>query len=209
MTDTSILTNEVIPDLSMLAFDQGKFRDLADTPFGIELWTFLKSPNNIVRMETAVFLDRAPVEALGPILVYAFGDSIRDDRAKQMIGLMVKQIMAALGYDVDRKSLRITRLNLFTSGAAYRVRDAAPREMKISSEQREAWVKNTATSPFNTWLDRQVKDKSGGLDLDRLYALAEKFGIFQRYDHLNPGQQRMNIGNRLRKKVPATEYGAA
>jgi hypothetical protein len=59
-------------------------------------------------METATWLERAAVEPLASGLVAEFGDSVRDDRTKQMIGHMTKQIMAALGYEIDRSSLRIT-----------------------------------------------------------------------------------------------------
>jgi hypothetical protein len=82
--------------------------------------------------------------------------------------------------------------------------------MHFTPEQREAWLQNTADSPFNRWLDAQVRDAFGTLQLERLYAVAMKFEIDKRaqYAHLNPGQQRMNIGNILRKVVPETEYMA-
>ncbi len=77
--------------------------------------------------------------------------------------------------------------------------------MDITREQYEYWVENTKDSPFNLWLDAQVRT-DGQLDPARLYAVAERWGITQRYDTLNAGQQRMNIGNRLRKIVPSSEY---
>ncbi|WP_258605488.1 hypothetical protein [Mesorhizobium sp. AR10] len=80
--------------------------------------------------------------------------------------------------------------------------------MKISPDQRDAWLKNTADSPFNLWLEPQVKESDGQLDLARLYDVAKRYGIDRqaRYSHLNPGQQRMIIGNMLRRVVPAEEY---
>jgi hypothetical protein len=78
--------------------------------------------------------------------------------------------------------------------------------LKITREQREAWVKNTKSSPFNLWLDGQIKDANGLLDLEKLYAVARHYGIEKRYDALNPGQQRMNIGVQLRKVVDAKVY---
>lgn len=82
------------------------------------------------------------------------------------------------------------------------------RTMRVTPEQREAWAANTAAGPFNRWLDLQVRDGSGAFDLERLYALAERYGIRKRneYAHLNPGQQRMNLGNMLRRVVPESEY---
>lgn len=73
--------------------------------------------------------------------------------------------------------------------------------MHVTSEQHRAWKEFTANSPFNQWLNPQVRDASGKLDLDRLYAVAREHGITDEYRHLNPGQQRMNIGVRLRTVV--------
>lgn len=80
--------------------------------------------------------------------------------------------------------------------------------MKISAEQREVWLRTTAASPFNLWLDPQVKGPDGQLDLSLLYGIARRYGIDRqaRYSHLNPGQQRMIIGNMLRRVVPPAEY---
>jgi hypothetical protein len=67
-------------------------------------------------------------------------------------------------------------------------------------------MEKTANSPFNRWLDPQVKNANGTLDLDKLYAVARRWGITERYDHLNPGHARMNIGVKLRTAVPVGEY---
>ncbi|WP_205691524.1 hypothetical protein [Caulobacter sp. 602-2] len=83
--------------------------------------------------------------------------------------------------------------------------------MRITAEQRAAWKANTATGPFNLWLDGQVRDERGAFDLARLHDLAERYGVHKRdeYSGLNPGQQRMNLGNLLRRVVPASAYEAA
>ena len=41
------------------------------------------------------------------------------------------------------------------------------------------------------WLDGQVKRPDGTLDLEKLYAVAERYGIDKRYDRLNakPGKR--------------------
>jgi hypothetical protein len=195
-----------IHDLSTLEYDPQNFRDLAKTELGAALWAVLKHPHNLIRMETAALLDRAAVEPLAPILVAIFGDQVRDDRTKQMIGHMTRQIMEAMGYEVDRSGLRITRPSLFTSATTYRRRGQGERSMKITREQRDAWLANTAKSDFNVWLDGQVKRPDGTLDLENLYAVAGNYGIDKRYDRLNPGQQRMIIGVMLRKRVPEDAY---
>jgi hypothetical protein len=185
------------------------FRDLAETPQGVELWAFLREHDNVVRMETATWLERAAIEPLAAGLVERFGAEVGDDRTKQMIGHMVRQVMAAIGYEPGRSSVRITRPSLFTSATAYKIKGSVGREMKITREQREAWVKNTKDSPFNLWLNAQVRTEDGALDLDKLYAVASRYGLEKRYDHLNPGQQRMNIGVQLAKIVDPSEYSAS
>jgi hypothetical protein len=78
--------------------------------------------------------------------------------------------------------------------------------MLITREQRLAWQENTARSPFNEWLDPQVKRPDGTLDLEKLYGIAESYGITGRYSNLNPGQQRMTVGIKLRAVVPKHIY---
>jgi len=196
-----------VPDLTSLEYKPQNFRDLYETEFGQAIWSFIKRPENVVRMETATFLERAAVEPLAPGLLVEFGPDVAEDRVKQMIGHMARQVMEAIGFEVERTGLRITRESLFSSAARYRKPDQErDRSMKITREQREAWMEKTASSPFNVWLDTQVKNPDGTLDLSRLYDVARRYGIEKRYDHLNPGQQRMNIGVMLRKRVPEDEY---
>lgn len=81
--------------------------------------------------------------------------------------------------------------------------------MHVTKEQRDAWSENTRNSPFNLWLRERATDSTGVLDLDRLRDVASEYGIdASKYAHLNPGQQRMNIGNRLRAVVPEHLYTA-
>jgi hypothetical protein len=196
-----------VPDLTGLGYDPQNFRDLFETDLGQAIWAFMKRPENVVRMETATYLDRAAVEPLAPGLLRMFGPEIAEDRLKQMIGHMARQIMEALGFELDRTGLRITRESMFTTAARYKEPSAArDRSMKITQEQRRAWMEKTAASPFNLWLDARVKNSDGSLDLARLYEVASTYGIKNDYRHLNPGQQRMTIGIKLRTKVPPAEY---
>lgn len=190
------------------------FSDLANEEFGKQLWRTLNEPKNVVRMETATFLRRPAVEPLGPILANSFGADVADDRTKQMIGHMVRQIMENQDYEIDRQGVRITRPNVFSTGTRYRKVGEKQYDsitgrrgqMEITREQREAWLEQTSKSPFNLWMDKNTKNPDGSLDLVALYKLAERYGIKTRYDYLNPGQQRMNIGNRLRGVVDDNVY---
>ncbi|NJO54518.1 MAG: hypothetical protein HC829_06465 [Bacteroidales bacterium] len=199
-----------VPNLNALDYQPQNFRDLFESELGQAIWQFMKRPENLVRMETATFLERAAVEPLAPGLLLEFGAEVAEDRLKQMIGHMARQIMEAMGYEIERPGLRITRESLFSSGARYRKPgEDRDKSMKITREQREAWLRKTAASPFNKWLDNKVKRSDGTLDLDALYAVASEYGIKKRYDHLNPGQQRMTIGIMLRKAIPEQEYADA
>ncbi|MDK4728764.1 hypothetical protein [Rhizobium phaseoli] len=189
-------------ELTGFVYDPQHFRELRESELGQAVYEFMVHPVNVVRMQTATELERVAVEPLGKYLVEEFGEDVVDDRVKQYIGHLARQIMECIGYKHDRKALQITRPGLFSSGSTYR-NEAKP-EMRINAEQRAAWLKNTSQSPFNQWLDGQVRT-NGKLDLAKLYAVAKKYGIEKRYDHLNPGQQRMNIGVLLRKKVKFVE----
>ena len=87
---------------------------------GAEIWAFLNSIENIVRMETATYLGRPAAEALSPQLLALFGSAIAEDRMKQMIGHMIRQILESRGYSVDRGNVRINREgNIFSSATRY------------------------------------------------------------------------------------------
>ncbi len=194
------------PDLSGLDYDPQNFRETYETDFGAELWAYLRRPDNLVRMVTATYLDRAAVEPLAPGLLRTFGPEVAEDRIKQMIGHMTRQIMTAMGYKIDRNGLRITRESMFTTATRYRKDEARNRSMTITPEQRRAWLEKTANSPFNIWFAGKVNRADGSLDLDKLYEVARQYGVAKDYRHLNPGQQRMNIGIALRRKVPVADY---
>jgi hypothetical protein len=192
--------------LADLRYEPQNFSDLFAT-VGQQVWDFMRRYDNVIRMETATFLERAAVEPLGPCLLDEFGAEINQDRHRQMIGHMARQVMEAIGYEVDRSSLRLTRLNMFTTATAYRRRGLArDRGMQITREQREKWASETANSDFNIWLNGRVRRADGTLDIEALYTTAKEFGVAHEYRHLNPGQQRMNIGSRLRSVVPPETY---
>jgi len=196
-----------LPDVSGLEYAPQNFRSLAESDLGQELWRVLTRLDNVLRMQTATDLEQAAVEPLGPELLERFSTFVNDERVKQMVGHMARQIMERLGYEIDRPGIRIMRDSLFTTAARYRrPQQRRIRKMLITPEQRLAWQEKTARSPFNEWLDPQIRRPDGTLDLQRLYEIAESYGITERYDHLNPGQQRMNIGVKLRGCVPKDVY---
>jgi hypothetical protein len=79
------------------------------------------------------------------------------------------------------------------------------KDMKITREQREKWRQTTQYGAFNVWFDPQVRTADGTLDLQKLYAISTSHGIdYKSYTSLNPGQQRMTLGNMIRSKRRAT-----
>ena len=102
-----------------LKFDPGTYSDLAGTPDGRKMWEFLQGREIWIRMETATYLGRPALEAIQPQLLHAFPDVIREDRWKQMVGRMVRQVMEFRGYQLDRNGVRLKRNELFMSASRY------------------------------------------------------------------------------------------
>nr|WP_306263365.1 hypothetical protein [Pararhizobium sp. IMCC3301] len=104
----------------MTPYNPDRFNSTYETKNGEEIWAFLNEHDNIIRMETATYLARPAVEPLSPKLKAKFGDDITEDRVKQMIGHMVRQIMEKRGYHHDQNAVRISRaLNIFTRASRY------------------------------------------------------------------------------------------
>lgn len=104
----------------MFAFDAGSFSDLAETPLGKAVWEFLNTAEALACLETTSFLQRPALEGLQPQLVAKFGEEVRQDRYKQMMGRMVRQIMEHRGYQLDQTGVRTRVGDLFTSAARYK-----------------------------------------------------------------------------------------
>lgn len=77
----------------------------------------------------------------------------------------------------------------------------AERAMNVTPEQYAAYRAKPENMAWKRWMDQRIC-VGGQMDLERLYVLAREYGVTKRYDGLNAGQQRMNIGNQLRKRVP-------
>jgi hypothetical protein len=106
----------------MAEYAPKSFKALYEEPMGQDLWKLLTDRETIIRMETATYLGKPAVEPLGTILWEEFGDEVRKDRTKQMIGHMARQIMEGQGYNVDRSGVRIAgyQNNIFSSATRYK-----------------------------------------------------------------------------------------
>jgi len=203
------------PDLDNFRYGLGKFNDLSHI-LTRALGAFVRRPDNVIRMETAVHLGRAPVEALSDPLIHEFGKEIAHPRIRQFIGQLVRQVMEFLGYEAEGEPLRITRLNVFSSGTRYRrPGHARDRSTKITAEERRAWLNEQQGDAFNRWLDAQVLKPDGTIDVDRLFGLADEWAVeYPALAILNAsgapkfpaGQLRLVFGILLRGRVPPSEY---
>lgn len=88
-------------------YEAGRFSTTADTPLGRELWSFLNEHETVHSMEVATDLHHPAVAGIEEALLKKFGDAVLDDRIKQMIGHMVRQVMERNGYVVDQNNVKL------------------------------------------------------------------------------------------------------
>jgi hypothetical protein len=91
------------------------------TRLGPQLWRFLTEPENIIRLETASELGRPAIEGVAVRLEEIFGNQIKEDRVRQMIGHMVRQIMEhGLGFVLSNQNVKVRVGVLFSRASKYR-----------------------------------------------------------------------------------------
>lgn len=105
-----------------MKYDSKNFSDLAETKLGERLWTYLTQADTRLMMKTASKLRRPAVEAIAEDLLKEFGDDIRVDRTKQMIGHMVRQIMESEGYFLNASNVSVRVGKLFNKASRYAAR---------------------------------------------------------------------------------------
>lgn len=99
-------------------YDAGTFQSLAETGLGRRLWQFLNEELTVARLETATDLARPAVMGIEEPLLHRFRDAVLDDRTRQMIGHMVRQVMEGRGYRIERRDVTIGSA-LFSKGTRY------------------------------------------------------------------------------------------
>src|SRR5688572_22191929 len=105
-----------------MEYDAMNFSDLFATELGRRLWAQLQKPETVLAMRVASKLRRPAVEAIGDDLLERFGERVRENRVKQMIGHMARQVIEAEGYVLDAQRIPIRFDDLFSSGSRYRLR---------------------------------------------------------------------------------------
>lgn len=103
-----------------MEYDAGRYSTTFANEGGKEIWEFLIDSENIIRMETATYLSRPAIEPLSPFLLERFGENAHQDRIKQMMGHMVRQIMESKGYALQQGNVKISSpSSIFSRASRY------------------------------------------------------------------------------------------
>ena len=85
-------------------------------------------------------------------------------------------------------------------------------DVVVSDEYRDKYTTSDVRTPSGAKsisCGDQVAQALNGLDVSQLAQVAKAAGLdFKKWSHLNPGMQRMNLGNSLRARVESKEHGA-
>lgn len=105
----------------MLRYNPRTFASLYETELGQKIWEFVIQDATVATMKTAARIKKTPVELIEEAFLEHFEDHRLelDDRVKQMVGDMVKQVMAAHGYVIDQQNVKIPK-GFFSRGTRYR-----------------------------------------------------------------------------------------
>jgi hypothetical protein len=103
-------------------YDPGTFAQLFGEPRGQRLWAALNTSEYVSCLETATALHQPAVKGIEEPLLRDFGADVIEDRFKQMIGHMVRQVMERNGYEVDQQKVKIDSIP-FYAGTRYKRRD--------------------------------------------------------------------------------------
>ena len=103
----------------MPVYNPGKFASLYESEIGQRLWDFLTQSENTIRLETASELSKPAVEGIGEQLLKEFGEDVLEDRVKQMIGHMVRQILEQRGWVLDQSNVTVQSVP-FIKASRYR-----------------------------------------------------------------------------------------
>ena len=112
--------------LELLYKPSPAFIQLSQEETAIELWRFLCKKDNIIRVETASFLKKPALEALGPVLYKnfnVFNEELVEksvfDAYKKLAGNMMRQIMEHLGYKIDKTGVQVVNKTIFKTATRY------------------------------------------------------------------------------------------
>lgn len=147
--------------MSVPTYSSGVFQSLASSSLGKKLWLFLNEPETRLRLRTASDLGRPALEAVEEPLIERFGADVLDDRVKQMIGHMTRQVMEQAGYAVDAQNVKMTGGAPFSRATRYKRRDAMtfhawrqnsdPRALALTSNKTGDGLPGAGTKDWHYW----------------------------------------------------------
>jgi len=108
--------------MSAPPYDPGTFAQLFGESRGQRLWAKLNTREYISCLETTTALHQPAVKGIEEPLLRDFGADVMEDRVKQMIGHMVRQVMERHGYEVEQQKVKIDSIP-FYAGTRYKRRD--------------------------------------------------------------------------------------
>ncbi len=100
-------------------YEPGRFGMGADEAFARELWAFLNEEAQVTAMKLASDLGHPAVVGVADALVARFGDKLEDDRRRQLVGHMARQIMERENYELDQADVKVTAYP-FTKATRYK-----------------------------------------------------------------------------------------
>ena len=124
------------PASPVYAFNPGPFGDVFDTDLGRSLWEYLTHGSAIALMEDASDRGRPAVEPLQEPLLGRFGQAAAEDRIKQMVGRMIRQVLERPGsdYELAAGAIAVKPKMLVTRGARYKRRIPDTSEKPIAGK---------------------------------------------------------------------------
>lgn len=96
-----------------------QFRGHFETDLGRALWEYLNEPETIIRLERASELGQPALKKMGRRILDRFGEQVRENTIKQMLGHMVRQILEPRGFVFVRAHQKFEGDPLFSSAARY------------------------------------------------------------------------------------------
>ncbi len=97
----------------------GKFSDILRTEVGKKIKEVLTRPESVIAMKTASRLHKPAVLAVEQELAEALGDQLTNDRVKQTVGLVIRQILEQEGYVLDGQNKPVQGIGLFSKASRY------------------------------------------------------------------------------------------
>jgi hypothetical protein len=144
----------------MRSYHPEKFKSLYHSPLGQKLWAFLNRDEVVGRLVAFSEADRPAVQGVEEALLEEFGREVCEDRVKQMIGHMVRQIMEARGWVIDQQNVSVFSVP-FIKATRYRRLDRCryfvfrhssdPRNLCLVKDRHVALPQSTDGGEWRYW----------------------------------------------------------